>query len=469
MKRSGFHWSCCGLLLLWACSGSQAAFQSEYEEVKKNNSGPELFSALLLLDQKYPRQLALKVDIGRSLLAAGDLEKAGIYLKSGEELAWRSRDKRLKALLYAASAERSFRRGQYQEAIDFAGKALASPPHEPAGVLFTRGKAFQALGKKREALEDCSAGWEAAREALAPQDYRNYAALLIEAGMYAEALEVHSEYQARFLYESGIGLTESLLYEKLGKIEESIVAAFKELEYQRYLGSVPEALILDNLGKLSRKLEDRQWNPENQGKGLVAALKRYARGEWAEAARALDQPSPALELPFGRYLLLSARLEAARAAEADFQEYGDLEPYLKSLPAYYYHLWRGMRRAGGDPPATARPVLEKCILLAPKTPFALASRRALGRLIGLASVDGEKLLLGPELEAIGRRVAAGESLSLLEPVLELLATPDNEYQLLAVLLLKQLKSREQVRLFLTERAHTATGRLKERLAFIVSN
>ena len=469
MNRGKFLRLCCGLLLLWACSGSQAAFQSEYEALRKSSSGAALFGSLLALDQKYPRQLALKVDIGRSLLEAGELERASIYLKSGEELASRSKDKRLKALLYAALAEHSFRRGQYQEAIDFADKALANPPHQPAGALLARARAYQATGETQEALEDYARGWSSDRGVMSPEDFRSYATLLIAAEKYVEALEVYDEYQARFLFEPGIGLTESLLYEKLGRIEESIVAAYKELEYQRYRGGVAEALVRDNLAKLSRKLEDRQWNPEGQGRELVEALQRYARGAWAEAARALEQPGPALEQPFGRYLLLSARLETGQASDADFREYGALELYLKSLPAYYYHLWRGMRSAGGEPPAAARPVLEKCILLAPNTPFALESRRALGRLIGLAPADGEKLLLGPELEAIGRRLAEGESLDRLEPVLELLATADNEYQMLAVLMLKQLKSREQVRVFLAEHARTATGRLKERLAFVLSS
>jgi len=38
-----------------------------------------------------------------------------------------------------------------------------------------------------------------------------------------------------------------------------------------------------------------------------------------------------------------------------------------------------------------------------------------------------------------------------------------------VVLLKQLKSREQVRAYLIERARTSAGRLKERLSFVLSN
>jgi tetratricopeptide (TPR) repeat protein len=471
MKKSSVHWCWCGLfLLLSACAGNEAAFQSEYAATAAQKSGPALFSALLLLDQKYPSRLALKVDIGTALLAAGDLEKAGIYLKSGEALAGRSKDKRLKALLYSALSELSSRSGRYPETIELAGKALEFTPNPPVGVLFIRGKAYQAIGRTKEALEDFSLGWSAAPGAMLPEDFRTYSALLIQAARYQEALEAYTEYQVRFLYETGIGLTESLLYEKLGKIEESVIAAFKELEYRRYLAGVPEALILDNLQKLGRKLEDRQWNPEGRGKALVEALQRYVRGDWKEAERSLQKPGPIQDLPFGRYLLLSARLEATLAAEADFQNYRLLEPYLKGLPAYYYHLWRGMRSGSGTyTPAIARPVLEKCILLAPQTPFALDGRRELGRLIGLAPAEGQKLLLAPELESIGRQVVSGADLGRLNPVLELLSTPDSEYQLSAVLLLKQLKSREQVHEYLAERARTSTGRLKERLAFVMSD
>jgi hypothetical protein len=455
---------------LSACGGREAAFHSEYDTVIRHKSGPALFGDLLLLDQKYPGRLQLKVDIGMALLAAGDLDKAGIYLKSGQALAAKSKDKRLKGLLYAASADLAHRTGSYQEAIRFADQALANNANQPASVLFTRARACQATGKTREALEDYARGWATDRGAMLPKDFRSYSDLLIAAGRYPEALEVYDEYQVRFLYETGIGLSESLLFEKLGKIEESIVAAFKELEYQRYVGGVADAVLLDNLHELRRKLDDRQWNPEAKGKDLVQGLESYVRGEWGQAAAALDRPGPILEQPFGRYLLLSARLEAARATDADFRSYQLLEPYLKSLPAYYFHLWRGMRQGPATyAPAAARPILEKCILLAPKTTFALESRRELGRLIGLAPAEGERLLLVPELEAIGRQVAAGGDLRRLEPVLELLATPDNEYQLSAALLLKQLKSRDQVRGFLAERARTSTGKLRERLSFIMSD
>jgi hypothetical protein len=458
------------LLLLYACGGQEAAFHSEYDAIIQSKSGPARFSDLLLLDQKYPGRLQLKVDIGTALLAAGDLEKAGIYLKSGQGLATRSKKKRLKGLLYAALAEHSYRNRRYPEAIGFAGQALANSANPPASVLCTRARAYQVTGKTQEALEDYARAWSIDRSAMHPEDFRAYSTLLIAAGKYPGTLEVYDEYQMRFVYETGIGLSESLLWEKLGKIEESIVAAFKELEYQRYLASVAEAVLLDNLQKLSRKLDDRQWNPKAKGKALVAALERYIRGQWGQAADELDKPGPIPELPFGRYLLLSARLEAGQATDADFRGYQLLEPYLKSLPAYYYHLWRGMRRGPGSySPAAARPVLEKCILLAPKTPFALESRRELGRLIGLSPAEGEKLLLGPELEAIGRQVAAGGDLRRLEPVLELLSTPDSDYQLSAVLMLKQLKSMEQVRGFLAERERTSNGKLRERLSFIMSD
>jgi hypothetical protein len=83
-------------------------------------------------------------------------------------------------------------------------------------------------------------------------------------------------------------------------------------------------------------------------------------------------------------------------------------------------------------------IVEKCILLAPRTVIGAEARRELGRIRGLSPSDGEKLLLAPELEQIARAVDSGGDLALLEPVLALLETPDNAYQETGTFVLRTL-------------------------------
>ncbi len=470
---------CAILLIPSSCAPRQTYFQARHEELARTRTGSALLIGLLALDQEYPNSLALKVDLGAHLLATGELEKARVYLEAGERLAVRTRvnrfgagekDRRLAALLYADLAELSWRTKQHREAADYSSVSLSLDPEDPAGALFTRAKARAALRENEESLADFAKGWESRRSAMVPEDFHVYWNLLSSEGRNGEALATLAAYQARFPYEQGIGLAESLLYERTGLIEESILAAFKELEYQRCAGSATEARMLAGLEDLARKLEDPAFNPSRRGKRLVAALGRYAAGDWLGALTALSTITSVSAQPFGRYLLLSAQLEAGKATSADFQSYLSLEPSLRSLASYYHHLWRGLKVCRGlEAVSAAVNIVEKCILLAPRTGIAAESRRELGRIRGLSPADGEKLLLGAELEQIARAIESGADPALLEPVLALLATPDNTYQAAGTLMLEALKANARVEAFLEERRKVSSGRLKERLTFLLGD
>ncbi len=117
---------------------------------------------------------------------------------------------------------------------------------------------------------------------------------------------------------------------------------------------------------------------------------------------------------------------------------------------------------------TAKAVVEKCILLANNTRFAVETRQELGRLLGLASDDGQKILLGPELDVIFNSIMAGKDITLLDPVIELIALPDNVYEMAAVLMLRQLQLRApRVKSFLDQKKAAASGRLKDRLVMVL--
>jgi hypothetical protein len=448
--------------VLLGCNSNETAFQADYRAALDSKTGQDLYNTLIQLDQKYPNRLEVKTDLGAFLLAAGDADKARIYLESAEGLSSRNGDSKLKALLYTNLAELSYRSKSYPEAVEHADKALALNPTEPLGVVFTRAKANYVLGKKPEALADFSKGWSTAAATMVPDDYRLYTALLVESGKSAEALEVLRDYQYRYVYETGTGLTESILLEKLGRIDESILCAFKELEYRRFSGSMTDEKALANLDVLGAKLK------AGTAKALVESLCRYVSGEW-KAVQNDEGLERMKSQPFARYVLLSARFEAGAPSESTLSDYLEVEPHCRGLPGFYYHLWRGMKRASaGYTKETVLPVLEKCILLAPQTRFARECRREIGVLLGLSAEDGEKLLLGAELDSIAQRVLVKADLSALDPVFALLSVPDNAYEVTGVLLLKRLISLESVKTLVRSREKAASGKLRERLTFVLS-
>ncbi len=198
---------CAGILILSSCPSPQTNLQTRHEELARTRTGSDLFVGLLALDQEYPGSLALKVDLGAHLLAAGELDKARVYLEAGERLAVRARvsrlvagarERRLAALLYADLAELSWRTRKSREAADYASVSLSLDPDDPAGALFTRAKARAALRETGESLADFAKGWESRRSTMVPEDYRVYWSLLASEGRSAEALATLAAFEARF-------------------------------------------------------------------------------------------------------------------------------------------------------------------------------------------------------------------------------------------------------------------------------
>ena len=297
-----------------------------------------------------------------------------------------------------------------------------------------------------------------------------YSFLLIEENQYPDALEVIEEYQLRYGYEIGLGIRESMLFEKLGMLNEGILAAFKDLEYRKFYGLLSSHELMNRLGLLEKKLSNRSWNPEGEGKEILKGLKAYVLGQWEEGERFLASADLDSEIPYYRFLCLSLELERGKAADGAFEDYLKLEEHFRNFPGYYYHFWRGMKKGGGNYNiGTVRNLLEKCILLCPDTEYAAETREELGMLIGLRPEEGKKILLGPELDKIYERLLGGADPGILEPVMDLLSIPDNVYGLAAVLMLKKAQRIPVIRTYLETGKDKAQGRLAERLAGIVEN
>lgn len=453
----------CGLLALaGGCTGRGRGFREAYGRETAGKQGEELRSALVALDQRYPRELSLKVNLGAMCLAAGDLPVAAAYLEQGERLA-RSlrfrRDRQLRYLLAANLAEHRLRAGRPEESAVHADRALALGVADEIAVVYTRAKARLASGDVPAALADFDAGRAASRQ-MNLEDYAAWIGALTVAGRPEEALAAHAEKRRLHGHASGQGLEESLLYERLGRSEEAVLSAFLELEHRRGAGSQSEAQILGNLEALRRRFQEAGAAGPVR---LVSGLESYLEGDWAAAEAALaglSLPTPHL----GReYLLLAARLEQG-AAVGELDAYARLEPELRTLAAFYYHLWKGLRAAGGAYRfGTARPVLEKTILLGPEGRFAEETRVEIGRLLGLPAAQGRQLLLGQEAQARVRRAAAESRPDALEPVLALLALPDTAYSAEALLALQPALAVPVLRQHLQVRRDAAEGRLRERL------
>jgi hypothetical protein len=446
------------------CAGALAAcapsFDAAYEAAKKAKSGQALYLELLRLDQLYPNRLRLKLGLGSFLLRSGDLGGAKACFDRGEKLLGPFESFGSRYALYADRAELALREGEFKEALAYAARAIASSRGDELGVVFTKAKAESAQGDTAAALRDFDEGWSDRRASMGAEDYRAYALALKRAGRDADALQVLAGFQKALPYESGIGLLESECYEAIGDRGAAMVCAFKEYEFARASGGLSDQALLEALDTALKKGAS---SPTGKaGERLVATLKAFVRGDWKGVEAVPGQG-------FGEYVALAAKLEAGSASDAELERYLLLEPFLKSFQAYYLHLWRGMKKSARSYSAKiAKPLLEKCVALAPSSRMALESRRELGRVLGMGEAAGEKLLVPSELDAMFADVLAGAPFSRLDPALSLLETPDNDYQLACLRVLGDLSADPSMKAYLASRAKAASGRLRERLAYVAS-
>ncbi len=458
------------VILIASCDKS-AEFDLRLEAAIANLTGEELLNELYSMDQDYPNRIELKTIIGSMLLAKGDTEKASIFLRKGEELARFGGDNAIKARLYASLAELSLDESDYASGVAYADKSLSFDKADPGGVRFIKAKCLLYANEEDKALAAFDEGWSARKDAMNREDMNLYMTILRDRELYEKALDVSIEYGKRFDYEPGLGIIESVFYEKLGKADASIVSAAKDLEYARYTGTMDEKEELSRLTNLAKKLDDKAWNPGQGGKRALEGLISYVSGEWKKAyADLLKAGIKPGELPFFDFLLLSALLESGDATADDLARYLSLEEYFDSFPGYYYHLYRGMPASDGVPGLSyeKRTAMESCIRLARSTIYAKETRIALAELLGLGLKGGEKLVLPWELDEIYRILAEGSQPETLDPAIRFLALPDNVYTPKAVSMLKNAKELPGIGDYLEKKLKSSSGRIKELLEVVMN-
>jgi tetratricopeptide (TPR) repeat protein len=448
--------------------GKSREYKDAYEKALKEKSGNELFKALLDLDQRYPDTFELKSRLGELLLASGDLDKAETFLKKAASLSGDAPDDRARYDVALNLGVLLFEKEKYADSLAAAEKALGLAKDDPRGAVFLKARSFYLMGKQDEAIGLYEKNWDR-RALMSRLDMNLYFDRSVKTASDTRALELLAASQEQFDYTAGQGVQASQLYEKLGLIDEAVLTAAMELEYLQSAGGADRNQVLARLADIGKKLDDKSFNPTNAGREILAGLSAYFREDWAAAERAFASLS--INHYYFAYLSRAARLENEGATLELLGQYVESEKYFKSLPAYYYHFWRGMKKGKGEYNFNAaKEVLEKSALLAPAAPIARESRGEIARLLGLDPADGATLLLTPELEALGARLAKGEPVSVLEPAVGLLGLPDNVYTMQGLVFLRGLsRNLPGVKAFLDKKKAGASGRLKERLVMILGS
>lgn len=268
-------------------------------------------------------------------------------------------------------------------------------------------------------------------------------------------------------YVPGLGLLESSLRERGGDLSGAVLAAYKELLWAYSRGPVP-----DNQGNApisSTTIEDslqkiRSLFPQNKETvQAVDASVAFSRAQWSQAETLLATLSPIAEEgdSFFHLLLLICQGEQGKTGGDFFPNYGMLLGRFERFPPYWYH---GMRFAHNQ---FSSEYAERCIDLAPQGPYADEARAWLAKAVGLKTQDGSALRTKAEIETLLRRALGTNQADVLLDLYPLLSLPDNPYTFFALASLGSVAQEGVFKPYLTASLRTATGRLAERLRFVL--
>ena len=450
-----------------ACGGGNAVMQDQLKKIDALSVPSERLAALIELDQGHPGTFEVKFRLGELYLAMGQLDVAAVYLRGANGLGGKkgvpAEEARSAMLEYARTL---LLQGKPADSLSVV-MPLARTGN--SGALLVRARAHVQSGDTKAAIADFQSAWDTKDVQRSAADYALYAQALGAEKRYAEGLKVLRDSEASLGYQAGTGLLESSLLEKLGLTAESVLAAFKETLYQQSQGAISVEQIDTNLAALSRR-SDVAGIVGMREQALIRGLSSYLHARWSDAAGELAQGLKGVDDAFARFVLLSCSLEKDKVTAGLLTDYAALESRYRSYPAYYYHLWRAMKKGPGDYSlSNVRSVLEKTILLAPACAEAQETRVELGRLNGVDASEALNILLRQELEAVFVRLRGGaDPHTALPPVLRLLSIRhENVYTSDAVLMLKSAVKTTAVAAWLSDQAKQASGVLKDRLSQVL--
>ncbi len=443
-------------LLLISCGFRDKAFQSDFDAVVKSKQGAELIEAIKELDNKYKNRLVLKINLSALYLSAGEFEKAVPYFNEGLNLVEKSRKSDEKYMFYANYAEYLLRTEKYPESESYARKSLENTREDSLGTALTLAKAMTAQKKYNEAYSLFKESWKSIGLLFTEEDINAFIFVLAQVPSSEENLIIHvtllDELRVKNPRLNKIGLDQARLLERAGAPLSALFAIFSELEISRYKGNIDNAGIERNLNAIADKFNNPELNELGQaGLKIIEGYADFINEKWDMADAVFTQLKPELPITFYYYLKLASRLETGFGAKEDFAAYVTLERNYSSMQGYYYHFWKGLKKAGtGYNKESAEPALRGCIVASPYTRYAWESRVELGRLYSIE--DGEKIILPEELVFIYQSIISGAPVEILEPVAQFLNMEDNVFIDDAMPLIKEAFSNEIISGWLKKRS-----------------
>jgi len=369
------------LFALFLADCKNYAMNKEYERIKNSGlSGDALRAALTDFELKNMDHFASKVDLGGYYLLSGNIERALDYFRRAEVLVSKSpknkETRKNTAILFGSLARISLLHGDYDNAMEYAQKAVAADDKSGAQYRFLQAHILIAQEKQDQALALFYELFQTQQDLMAADDVRAFMYLLAKAKRYGDCAQMVDLYFEKGPFFSGLGLFASGAYENSGQANKAILAAFLEYEYYTGYTKTNDIDFLENIKTLEKQLVL---------KGLLAHTEQTVR-----MVRSLyDNSSPEFVQKHSDffaedYVILKKKILTNTLTMAEFEQYLHLEHYFTRFPVYYWNVWQAALECSPDTIATFVPALEKIILLDKDGRYAQSAWKELTRLMGYA-------------------------------------------------------------------------------------
>lgn len=218
---------------------------------------------------------------------------------------------------------------------------------------------------------------------------------------------------------------------------ELMMNAYVVLEYQRAFNGLDVEDVVLEIEEIGASYETEL--SQRKHEAFFSGLSELARGNFAEAHDLIDEALADLELspsPDVAYVMAVASARRPEASLLDIERLVNLERHFMDNPRYYYHTWNAMKDGPGNYSFEAvYEILERTILLASDSEAAEHSRQEIASLQGVDLQEGQRFLVGAEMDAAAVRMLEHEDQRSFDSVANMLNLQENLYTEAAMLVL----------------------------------
>ena len=174
----------------------------------------------------------------------------------------------------------------------------------------------------------------------------------------------------------GLGSFSSNVFEKSGMLQESLLCAFLEYEYNSSMTASDDERFLKNIDSVEQLCKENG-TYEEVSPVLYLIRNLYRTNE--------DIELKIHDNFISKYLIIRNRINDKTVTENDFQVLLSLEPYLRSFPIYYWTVWECVKVIDPAHLKNFVNVLKKTIALSPKSKLADTARNEIKKVFGVST------------------------------------------------------------------------------------